>query len=195
MKIRALLFLLSISLASANAGTLTTTFASNNGQSGNAFDILVSTPLYITGFDLNVNSGTTNIEVYTKSGTWVGFDSTPAAWTQVADVLNVTGAGVNLPTHVSFSPIFFPTGTSALYVTTTGLGVNYTDGTGVGNVAASNSDLSILQGAGIQYKLATTFTPRIWNGTIYYSTVPEPSTFALLGLGGAALFWLRRRSR
>ena len=35
------------------------------------------------------------------------------------------------------------------------------------------------------------FSPRVWNGTMYYDVIPEPATLGLLLLGGLAL--LRRR--
>jgi hypothetical protein len=61
----------------------------------------------------------------------------------------------------------------AFYITTQnqslGSGNIYTDGSGVGNLYASNADLEFYEGVGNQYPFAGTFTPRVWNGTIYYT--------------------------
>jgi PEP-CTERM motif len=170
---------------------LTTLFAENNRQSGNMFDVVTSSnALSVTGFDLNLFDGTYTIEVYEKAGTWVGFNNTPGAWTLVESVANVTSAGVDNPTHIDVSGLTLDANaTTGLYLTGTEAGTSifaYTNGTAVGNVAASNSDLSILEGAGVSYAFDTTFTPRIWNGTIYYTaaSVPEPSTLILAGIAG-----------
>jgi hypothetical protein len=191
---------LMVPLGTAYAGSLTTMFASNNGQDGNMFDVLVgANDLTITGFDLNLQAVTTNIEIYTKNGTWVGSDTDPAAWTLVSSLPEVVGQGTDAPTHIDVTP-FVLTANSvwALYLTdTTGFAFNYTDGTGVGNVAASNPDLTILEGSGKQYAFGAEFEPRIWNGTIYYSldaaSAPEPASWLLLMPGAAALVWVRRR--
>lgn len=54
-------------------------------------------------------------------------------------------------------------------VTASGGSLNYTDGTSVGSVWASNQDLQTLQGAGKSYPFGTsTFTTRNWNGVLHY---------------------------
>jgi len=62
---------------------------------------------------------------------------------------------------------------------------NYTDGTAVGAVAASNGDLQILQGTGKEYPFGTSFTPRVWNGTIYYGAGSQP-TFSICNVSNVS---------
>lgn len=185
----------------ANAGVLTTTFASNNGQSGNMFDVVtLGGPLTVTGLDLNLDPGTWTIDVYKKAGTWVGFSSTPGAWTLI-DSASVASAGYNTPTFFNVTDFLLGASTTTgLYVTTTTSDMNYTNGTAVGDVAAANSDLQILEGAGVSYPFGSLYTPRIWNGSIHYksaASVPEPGSFWMFGIGliGLGIFGWRRRAQ
>ncbi|MCK5940803.1 MAG: hypothetical protein KAI24_02440 [Planctomycetes bacterium] len=176
---------LSIVLATAAAVTaqspLTTTFASNNGQSGNMFDIGATNAAGVTVryFDVNLDPGSWDLEVYvaTSGGTHIGIEQTAASWTLVGSAAGVVSAGANVPTTL---PIcveeFIATGTTqGFYVTcTNGTGINYTTGTGFtqGTLYAQNADIDFFAGTGNVYPFGAVFGPptasRIWNGNIYY---------------------------
>ena len=69
----------------------------------------------------------------------------------------------------------------------------YTNGTG-GNQNYSNADIALSLGTASNVLFtAPLFSPRVWNGTIHYSQVPEPATFVAIGAGLALLVGLRRR--
>jgi hypothetical protein len=57
------------------------------------------------------------------------------------------------------------------YVTTTATAINYTNGSGT-EPAAQNQDMTLPQGIGLSYPFGTVFSPRVWNGTIYYYSTP-----------------------
>jgi len=194
------IFILVFFTANANSAVITTTFSSNNGQSGNMFDIVnLGGNKTITGFDLNLDLGTFGLEVYGKSGSWVGFNNNSSAWNLI-DTGTVTSSGVDLATFFDVTDFLLDaTSTTALYITVIGdTSMNYTNGTGVGNVFSDNGELQILEGAGIAHAFSSTFTPRIWNGSIYYdntASVPEPASIALLGLGLAGIGFSRRKKK
>lgn len=185
---------------STQAGMITTTFAGGNGQSGNMFDVNVfGNDLLVTSLDLHIGTNTSQtVELYLKSGSWIGSETTPGDWTLI-DTQVVTGAGAGSPTSVDFLDFLLPkNATTALYVTlTTSTDIDYTNGTAVGSVFASNADLAILEGVGKASSFGATFTPRVWNGTVYYESnegsVPAPATLTLFCLGLAGLGWSRRK--
>ncbi len=169
--------IMAIALFGASAAaqfTLPTTFASNNGQSGNQFDLVGLSSVIINDFDVNVDPGTWNFEVYivTGGGSKNGNENNPAAWTLVGSMPGVIGAGLNLPTNLGMAlAILIPGGaTQGIYITVTnGTGINYTNGTVAGAVFASDANLQFLEGSGHSYPFASNFTPRVWNGNIIYS--------------------------
>lgn len=161
--------------ATGPGSALTTTFAAGNNHRGNMFDVTAVNTVTITSFDAHPMSNTT-IEIYYKSGTWVGFENSPASWTLVGSA-SVTAQPTGNPTPVPVAVnVTIPAGqTYAFYVTSTNTAVslNYTDGTTVGNVYASDANIQFKEGAGLEYPFTngtgSTFTPRIWNGIIHYS--------------------------
>lgn len=162
-----------VCLGNCAAGALTTLYANNNGFHGNMFDIVALTNVTISSFDANLAPGGHQMEIYYRPGTWVGFDLSSAGWT-LAGTAAVNSAAADQPTPVPIAVnVSIPAGQRyAFYVTTGGTSMEYTDGTAVGNVAAQNADLQVLEGNGNQYPFMSGFTPRIWNGTVHYDACP-----------------------
>ena len=191
-------------IAQSKGATISTTFGSNNGQSGNMFDLLTnSQAITLNQLGLNIPAGITNgtYDVYFRLGTHVGFENDASAWTLLDTFTGVSSAGNNTATFVDITDLEIPADTRiALYptqTTTNSLGLRYTNGTGVGNVAASNADLTIFEGTGNSFAFGATFQPRVFNGTFDYTVtpaaVPEPARAGLALLGILAAGTIRRR--
>lgn len=176
--------LLLAGLVSAQTQTLTTTFTSNNGQSGNMFDLVAvgGVPITIQSFDVNIDTGITDlIEVYalTAGGSYIGNEANAGAWTLIGSA-TVTSAGTDVPTPLNLALNFLiPAGaTQAFYITTTATSsINYTNGTTEGVSFANDGFLDFLEGIGVPYAFAGTFRPRIWNGNIHYTLTSLPIAY------------------
>ena len=153
---------------------LTTLFASNNNASGNLFDVVALNDLTIQSFDVNLVSGTWDIEVYTlpTGASYLPEVNNPSAWTLIGAAAGVVSNGPDVPTPLPIClSTFVPAGSrQAFYVTTTSTAqsMRYTNGTATGALFASNADLELYEGSGSYYAFQNNFNPRIWNGNIYY---------------------------
>jgi len=104
--------------------------------------------------------------------TFAGNETNMALWTQVATGSG-TGAGQDVPTHVTLSNSFV-LNAGTLYgiavVADPAISLFYTNGNG-SNQNYSNADLSLALGSATNVPFtAPVFSPRVWNGTIYYNT-------------------------
>jgi len=198
-------FLLVVS-GQAKADSITTTFASDNQFEGNMFNVTTfGNALNVTALEVNITPTVPfSINVYTKSGTFSGFEQTPSAWTLVASGSAIS-KGLNIPSFVDISDFVLPANSlTGMYITLSpavGFGdtinMRYTDG----NSTFSNSNIRLDLGVGVGGLFGANggiFSPRTWNGAIFYdvqgAAVPEPASIALLGIGicGIALGALRR---
>nr|MBA3970950.1 T9SS type A sorting domain-containing protein [Bacteroidota bacterium] len=144
-----------------------------NGYHGNMFDISVTSSVTLETFSVSMDAGTWNVAIFYKMGTYVGSESASTGWIFL-DSANITstftGAGgfnkvpvnLNMPLNAGSTYAFYVTGTSS------STPLNYTNGTSVGTVAASNTYFSVLEGAGGAYPFTVTNSPRIFNGEVFF---------------------------
>ena len=172
---------------STKPGSLFTTVNGGNSSQGNMFDITAANSMTVDGMDMHFNSNvTTTVEVWYRYGSFVGYELSNAGWTlALTTTLNPAGSGTLSPLPGTFAIPIGAGQTAGIYVTSNGgAGVNYSNGTGLGNLFASNSDLQIFEGRGGTY-FNVNITPRIFNGIVRYKrpgcqSPRVPATFSIV---------------
>jgi gliding motility-associated-like protein len=169
----ALLFFVFLGInANSQCGPLNTPQVTNNGQDGIMFDIVALQSVNIVQLGMDFDTGTGNtIRIYKKVGTHVGFANNAAAWTLVGEVTGwASTSNQNVLIPIQINHYLCPGQVVAFYVTNTvTANCNYSNGTGVGNTAAQDANIRILQGTGKDYPFGTSFTPRVPNVRVNYN--------------------------
>ena len=174
--------------------TLLSTLSDNNGAQANMFAVTALQETTISDFAMNLDAGTaTSIEVHYRPDNYLtvpGSNTDGAGWTLVGIANDVVTAGqgnlTDIPVVVDLT---IPAGeTYSFHIVAEGVGVNYTNGTGLGNVYASNTSLEFLEGHGGSGLFNCTFNPRVWNGVIRYeATEYIDVTWFDMATGGAVV--------
>jgi hypothetical protein len=189
-------------VTSANAQMISTIFTGGNSNSiggGNYFDVNVLNPagLTVTSLDINTTAvaGTPfTINLWTRTGTSVGFETSMAGWTQVSTGSGVSN-GLNVPSPVDMTDFTLAPGLTGFALNNVGVSFSYTNGNGA-NQNYANADVTLALGTATNVFLtAPIFTPRVWNGTIFYTTIPEPTSMALVGIGAVGIGLRRWRKK
>ena len=146
-------------------------YNSDNGSSGNMFDITPSVDMTIECIDVNVSSSVgsvVTVELWVIPGTCVGNDTSSIGWTSLG-VSTGSSAGTGLPTNIDFSGngySFVANQSYGVFVDIQSGSSRYTNG---GPTTFSNSELELITYYG-KGGWASTFSYREWNGAIYYES-------------------------
>ena len=138
------------------------------------FDIDVTYDLTITALDVHLDNGNpgTSINVYVRSGSWIGFHVTPGGWLPVSSgTIASPSSGGSASAVTLTTPVPLNAGTHGVLIAYVGDGQAFTDGLfPLYRELESNADLIIYEGGvGNGPFIGLTGAPRQWNGTIYYS--------------------------
>jgi len=151
--------------------TLTTILTGAVTHLGNMFNVRFINTVTIDSFNVFFAvKGGDSLDFFVKSGTYVSFETTPAAWTKVGRAFSIpTGGGTGIASFV-----FNKTGITlsggkqyAFYIRATSKtgAIDMTNGTD----SFYNSDMVVYSGIGVAGNFGADVTPREWNGRIYYT--------------------------
>jgi len=172
--------------------SLLTTMQGGNGAQSNMFAINAIQETTISDFAMNINSGVADIDIYYRTDNYLdvaGSNTDGTDWILVGSVTGVNSANpnyTNIPLPIN---VTIPAGeTYSFHISVTGAGITYTNGTGLGNVYASNASFEFLEGHGGAGLFNCTYQPRVWNGLIRYEAVESMDvSWFDLAVGGQVL--------
>jgi parallel beta-helix repeat protein len=160
------------SLETEFIGSTTTTLA------GAMFDVNILKDIFITSFDVHPGgSGPTDVHIYFKTGSFLGSENDPSAWTLVEVVPNVqfTGALTQVRVPLTNALQLNQGQLYGIYIQPISITFRYSSGAAAippGQVVVQNQDLQILgsvaKGGANPPFGTSTLSPRLWNGRINY---------------------------
>eukprot|EP01084_Bolivina_argentea_P107240 191754_1 len=189
------------------AAYLDTTLSGGNTVNGAMFDICSKSPanIRVYSFDINCQQAGTipNFEIYIATATTQSYSSikdNPSAWTNIVPTRSIICQSSGVSTFLGDQVFYHGLGVSAtirggecrgFYVTFQGANnILCSNGTLEGNIYSSNNDIEINEGIGLTYPFGSSFTPRIFNGRVYYQVYsmisPTPDWYTLTT---AAVAW------
>lgn len=165
--------------------TLTTTSAAGNGCSGGVmFDVVPNVNLNVVSFEaLFSSTGVQSVDVYYRSGTFVGNEASAGAWILLGN------ASVNVASTTTLTPFSINTSIPMVAGNTYGIYLNYNASYTNGTNTYSNADMSINTGTGLCSQFGGLNNGRMFNGSVVYTigggieTCESPLTSVTLAVG------------
>jgi hypothetical protein len=163
---------LTTTASSIENDNISTLLDANNSSSGNIFDVTAVKDITLNYFGIHATTGT-QAEVWYKAGGYGQANLySSAGWTQLGTTMSLTPQGLNALSFIfPTASLSIPAGqTYGIAIVIDG-SLQYTNGTGVGDLLESNPDINIFQGhggSGMGGVFSFGFSPRNFNGRFYY---------------------------
>ena len=142
------------------------TLGGRTGSFGIQFDIYAKRNIVVRNFSLHIILGTSNLMIYTKSGSHVDSARTLDVWTEILPLTPLEGEGTmhltKLPTGI-IDPVYIAAGTTqAFYIGASESSIRYSRGqSGLGSMFIENDDVRIMEGTGVGgFPYGRLFSPR-----------------------------------
>ncbi|WP_159038533.1 SGNH/GDSL hydrolase family protein [Brumimicrobium mesophilum] len=145
-----------------------TTNTSAINFNGTMFDLVGHDDIVIDSFDVKINStGTQTVQIYTKLGSHIGYETDPTAWT-LHETVNVNVLDPNIQTSVAFNSFNIDVNdTVGIYVKmASGSNLSYIN-SGTPQTRSTN-ELTMITGSGVDFAMNNSYFPRDWSGRVYY---------------------------
>lgn len=146
--------------------SLTSHYLGGNGCDGAMFNFIPNVNMTLDSFAVNIGSvANETVRVYYRAGTYVGNETNNLAWTLLGQT-SVTANGPGQPTRIPIGGITLQAGqTYGIYVMLQSSNMDYT----TGSATFTNTDATMVTGAGLCGLFSSVNAGRIFNGTVYYT--------------------------
>ena len=159
---------------------------------GNMFDIKGRSNIEISSLGIHtyLNDTDVTIDLYIRSGSYVGYEDSLDGWELRGGNITVVGNGMGNPTYLpygSFEPILLKEQeVLGIYITCTdGPYLRSSMGDVEGNPSSANPDMVIYEGIGKRYPIEMGgLSPRVFNGVFEYVVLDVPSPSPTINLSG-----------
>ena len=158
---------------------------------GHMFDV-VSTqqPINIQniGLHFSLNNFRSNVKIYSKKGSWIGYDSNITEWTLIHQTSVITSSNALTNLGILQINVIIPAKeTQAFYIIVTGSTLEYGNTSYItGNVYKSDNNIQLLTGIAKGDFTESVKHNAVWNGYIYYEyecdefkMIDQPGTYSL----------------
>jgi|TARA_R110000737_G_scaffold225069_3_gene239915 hypothetical protein len=154
--------------------TMQTFYTNTNGNRGVFFEVETAgqsvTINQIFADFINSEGTQQNVKVWTRSGSYIGFESSSIGWTQLSNDTIVSPIP-NTPEAVSSGiSVDVPANSvQSFYISSDGASLGYTNGVNLGDIVVNDPALKLKAGKGCDGTFSgTLYSPRIFHGTIDY---------------------------
>ncbi len=154
---------------------LSTIEAATDGKPGAMFNIIAHSDVIIDSFAVKfLSAQPVNLQIYSKSGSYRGFEQSQFSWNQVGGYNGLTPEPVGRLTIIpNFLNQPLAAGDTIAYYVTTSNNIKEAISTGTppnGSVYKTDGVIDFVNGSANDYPFSTFIGPRVLNMRIYYST-------------------------
>jgi hypothetical protein len=152
------------------AKELLTTFDFSLGSKGNMFTVKALRDISVTSLVLNsVARGAGSVKVYTRNGSYRGYELSNKGWTLVHSNSTVTHSGRGQPTEIGAfkSTVTIKSGVTQSFFVTSSIGLAYNAGTEEGALLKKDGAVIIYEGVGTTDEFSgSVLSPRTFGGVL-----------------------------
>ena len=154
-------------------------FTTNNTNidfNGTMFDLVADSNLVLDSFDVKIATlGTQTVDVYTKQGSHLGFETNSGAWNYYASYTVQVNSASDFETIGNLNISMNAGDSLAIYLQMQNSGSRLSYQSMSNPATRSTDELTMITGSGSAFNFGGNYYPRDWNGRVYYhfGTLPD----------------------